>query len=81
MRKAQEHPPQVSAKTSAAAAGALVFFLLVVVLPIGLKATGCTRVATWPWVKVTALLWLPWTLLGVISALGWVIHWVERRRA
>jgi hypothetical protein len=78
-----QNSTQVSAKASATAKGVLVLFLLVVVLPIVLKATGHTRLAAWPWVKVTAALWIPWALLGLMSAIGWAIHGAQtlRRRA
>ena len=58
--------------------GGLYLYLLLVFGPIGLKLAGLTRVATWSWWNVTALLWLPWGMLAVISLLGWLLY---RRRS
>ncbi len=57
----------------------LLLYLILVLLPIVLKLVGLTRVATWPWWKVTAMLWVPWGLLLVVSALGWLVHLVAHR--
>jgi len=58
----------------------LLFYVLLIVAPIGLKLAGYTRVATWSWWKVTAVLWLPWGLLGVVSAVGFLWYLVSRPR-
>ena len=60
--------------------GMLLLYLLLVLGPILLKLAGFTRIATWSWWKVTAMLWLPWGLLLVVSLLGWLLHLVGRRR-
>ena len=53
-------------------------YLFVALLPIGLKLTGLTPVAAWPWPKVLFTIWAPWVLMLVMSALGWLVHLVQR---
>jgi hypothetical protein len=50
----------------------VILYVVLVLAPIGLKLAGYTRVATWSWWRVTALLWLPWGILGVVSAAGFL---------
>jgi hypothetical protein len=57
----------------------LVIYLLLVAVPISLKLIGITRVATWSWWKVIALLWMPWGLLGVMSVVGLLWHVATHR--
>jgi hypothetical protein len=56
-------------------------YIVLALLPIGLKLSGHTPVAAWPWNKVTFTIWAPWVLTGVMSALGWVVYQVQTRRA
>lgn len=58
----------------------LIAYLLLVLLPIGLKLLALSRVAAWPWWKVTFLLWGPWLLVVVLSIGGWLLHLFANRR-
>lgn len=55
-------------------------YVVIVLMPIVLKLLGLTRVATWPWQKVTVTIWGPCLLMGGISAIGWIVYAVQRRR-
>ena len=66
-------------KPANATLATLSFYLLLVFVPIVLKLASLSRIATWSWWRVTALLWVPWCLLLVVSALGWLVHLVAPR--
>lgn len=72
-------PPFAPQKPSTPYAGVLGLYLLLALAPIALKLLHLTRAATWSWAAVTAVLWVPWAVLCVLVALGWVLHWLGRR--
>ena len=58
----------------------LLLYLLLALTPIVLKLAERTRVATWSWWKVTAVLWAPWLLLVLVSVAGWLLFLWQNRR-
>lgn len=80
MSQVIESVEQTAPPMNASAASIGVGYVVLALLPIVLKLLGLTRVANWPWDKVTATIWGPWLLVGVISIIGWIVYWVQTRR-
>lgn len=72
--------PAPPAKPVDGTLASIILYIFLVLVPIGLKLDGITRVATWSWWRVTALLWLPWGLLVVVSLVGWLWYLATHRR-
>lgn len=72
--------PALPAKPVDGTLASIILYIFLVLVPIGLKLDGITRVATWSWWRVTAVLWIPWGLLVLVSVIGWLWYLATHRR-
>lgn len=80
MSPVSDNPRPAGAPTTGWLCILIFLYVLLVLAPILLRLLGLTRVATWPWRLVLSPFWVPWMIVTVLSAAGWLLRLVEGSR-